>query len=146
MYTQENDNHLRLHLRAIMALDHSRLGLENKFFWNKSSRIFCVRQVYLIKSCLKIWWRVTSLFHFLYITSEVKQHTMRRCFYHTGLGEKALFHNLQDKLHSMRHSVFRTIEARLGRSKNFQNHLVYGQPVLTFDKRQICSVSCGVFA
>ena len=93
MYTQENSNHLRLHLRAIMALDHSRLDLENKFFWNKSSRIFCVRQVYLIKSCLKIWWLVTSLFHFLYITSEVKQYTMRRCFYHTGIGQKGLFHN-----------------------------------------------------
>ena len=31
---------------AIMALDHSRLGLENK-----SGRIFCVRQVYFKKSC-----------------------------------------------------------------------------------------------
>ena len=37
-----------------------------------------------------------------------------------------------------------------GRSKHawavekiFQNHLVYGQPVLTFDKRQICSLSWG---
>ena len=93
MYIQENSNHLRLHLRAIMALDHSRLGLENKFFENKSGRIFCVRQVYLIKSCQQIWWRVASLFHFLYITSEVKEYTRRRCFYHTGLGQKALFPN-----------------------------------------------------
>ena len=93
MYTQENSNHLPLHLRAIMALDHSRLGLENKFFGNKSSRIFCVRQVYVIKSCQQMWWLVTSLFHFLYITSEVKQYTMRRCFYHTGIGQKGLFHN-----------------------------------------------------
>ena len=31
---------------AIMALDHSRLGLENK-----SGRTFCVRQVYFKKSC-----------------------------------------------------------------------------------------------
>ena len=29
-----------------MALDHSRLGVENKFLENKSGRIFCVRQVY----------------------------------------------------------------------------------------------------
>ena len=43
----KNSNHLRSHLRAIMALDHSRLGLENKFLENKSGRIFCVRQVYL---------------------------------------------------------------------------------------------------
>ena len=36
----KNSNHLRSHLRAIMALDHSRLGLENKFLENKSGRIF----------------------------------------------------------------------------------------------------------
>ena len=28
--------------------------------------------------------------------------------------------------------------------KNFQNHL-YGQPVLTFNKHQICSASCKLF-
>ena len=31
-----NSNHLRSHSTAIMALDHSRLGLENKFLENKS--------------------------------------------------------------------------------------------------------------
>ena len=36
----QNSNHLRSHLRAIMALDHSRLGLENEFLENKSGRIF----------------------------------------------------------------------------------------------------------
>ena len=43
----KNCNHLRSHWRDIMALDYSRLGLENKFLENKSGRIFCVRQVYL---------------------------------------------------------------------------------------------------
>ena len=38
-------NSLRSHLRAIMALDHSRYGVENKFLENKSGPIFCVRQV-----------------------------------------------------------------------------------------------------
>ena len=33
-----------------MALDDSRLGLENK-----SGPIFCVRQVYFTKSCQQIW-------------------------------------------------------------------------------------------
>ena len=46
----KNSNHLRLHSRAITALDYSRLGLENK-----SGRIFCVRQVYFTKSCQQIW-------------------------------------------------------------------------------------------
>ena len=50
----KNSNHLRSHSRAIMALDHSRLGLENKFLENKSGRIFCFRQVYFTKSCQQI--------------------------------------------------------------------------------------------
>ena len=57
-----------------MALDHSRLGLENKFAENKSGRIFYVRQVYCTKSCQQIWVRVNNLLYFLYITSEVKQY------------------------------------------------------------------------
>ena len=52
----KNSNHLRSHLRA-RALDHSRLGLENK-----SGRIFCVRQVYFTKSCQQIWVRVNQPF------------------------------------------------------------------------------------
>ena len=55
--TPQNSNHLRSHLRAIMALDHSRLGLENK-----SGRIFCVRQVYFTKSCQQVWGRVNQPF------------------------------------------------------------------------------------
>ena len=47
---------------AIMALDHSRLGLENKFLENKSGRIFCVRQVYFTKSCQQVWGRVNQPF------------------------------------------------------------------------------------
>ena len=43
----KESNRLRSHLRAIMAYDHSRLGLENEFFENKSGQIFCARQVYL---------------------------------------------------------------------------------------------------
>ena len=53
----KNSNHLRSHLRAIMALDHSRLGLENK-----SGRIFCVRHVYFTKSCQQVWGRVNQPF------------------------------------------------------------------------------------
>ena len=47
---------------AIMALDHSRLGLENKFLENKSGRFFCVRQVYFTKSCQQIWGCVNQPF------------------------------------------------------------------------------------
>ena len=50
----KNGNHLRSHSRAIMALDHSRLDLENKFLENKSGQSFCFRQVFLTKSCQQI--------------------------------------------------------------------------------------------
>ena len=55
--TPKNRNHLRSHSGTIMALDHSRLGLENK-----SGRIFCFRQVYFTKSCQQIWGCVNQPF------------------------------------------------------------------------------------
>ena len=49
---------------------------------------------------------------------------MRRCFYHTDLGQNAVFHNFAIQKNALSKPL-----------KNFQNHL-YGEPVLTFDKRQ----------
>ena len=37
---QKNSKHLRSHSRAIMALDHRNLGLENKLLESKSGSIF----------------------------------------------------------------------------------------------------------
>ena len=51
-------NSLRSHLGAIMALDHSRLSVENKFLENKSGRIFCGGQVYFTNSCQQIYLRI----------------------------------------------------------------------------------------
>ena len=50
----KSSNHLRSHSRVTMALDHSRLGLENKFLENKSGQSFCFRQVYFTRSCQQI--------------------------------------------------------------------------------------------
>ena len=36
----KNSNHLRSHLRAIKAFDHSRLGLENKFLEKNQVEFF----------------------------------------------------------------------------------------------------------
>ena len=59
LYVHPKDsNHLRSHLRALMALEHSRLGLENK----SGRRIFCVRQVCFTKSCQQIWGCVNQPF------------------------------------------------------------------------------------
>ena len=65
---------------------------------------------------------------------------MRRCFYYTDLVQNAVFHKLSRQISFIQYSGPSkhawTFNLR-NRSKNFQNHL-YGHPVLTFDKRQIC--------
>ena len=81
---------------ATMALDHNRLGLENKLLETKSGRIFCVRQVYFAKSCQQVWGRVNQPFtaFILFTAAHLRWNsTMRRCFYHTNLGQNAVFHN-----------------------------------------------------
>ena len=65
--TPQNSNHLRSHSRAIIALDHSRLGLENK-----SGRIICDRQV-LYKILPTNLGECINQPFILFITSEVKQ-------------------------------------------------------------------------
>ena len=65
---------------------------------------------------------------------------MRRCFYPTDLRQNAVFHNFSRKIAPIQYSepskpawaFSKTVQ------KNFRNHL-FGQPVLTFDKRQIFS-------
>ena len=79
--TPTNSNHLWSHWRTTMALHHSRLGLENK-----SGRIFL---------------RLRSLFYkilpsnlgvFIPFRHHIWGETIL-CFYHTDLGQNAVFHN-----------------------------------------------------
>ena len=95
----KNSNHLRSHLRAIMALDHSRLGLENEFLENKSGRIFCVRQVYLTKSCQQIWVRVNQ--HFILFIHHIWGETViwGAVFIIQTSDKMQYFTIFQDKLH-----------------------------------------------
>ena len=63
---------------------------------------------------------------------------MRRCFYHTDLVQNAVFHNFSRQIAFIQYSgPSKHAWTERNRSKNVQNQ-VYGQPVLTFDKRQIC--------
>ena len=55
--TPKNSNHLLSPSRATMALDHRRVGLENK-----SGRILGIRQVYFTKICQQIWGCVNQPF------------------------------------------------------------------------------------
>ena len=72
----KNSNYLRSHSRAIMAHDHNRLGLENKFFANKSGRIFM---------------RSTSLLHKILPTNRGVCKPTFYTFMHYIWGETVLF-------------------------------------------------------
>ena len=65
---------------------------------------------------------------------------MRRCFYYTDLVQNAVFYNVSGQIAFIQYSGPSkhtwTFNQR-NRSKHVQSHLC-GQPVLTFDKRQIC--------
>ena len=57
-----------------MALDHSRLGVENKFLENKSGWIFMFDKFTLESLANKSGCVQINLLYFLYITSEVKEY------------------------------------------------------------------------
>ena len=78
---------------AMMALDHSRLRLENKFLENKSGRIF-LRSTSLLYKILPTSLGTCKPTFYTFYTSHLRWNsTMRRCFYHTDLGQNAVFHN-----------------------------------------------------
>ena len=95
--TPKNSKHLRLHWRAIMALDHSRLGLENQFLENKSGRFFLVGQVYFKSSCQQIWGCVNQ--PFILFVHHIWGETVLFII-HTS-DRKRYFTIFEDKLHSV---------------------------------------------
>ena len=97
-------NSLRSHLRVIMALDHSRLGAENKFLEDKSGRMFCVRQVYCTNSCQQIWVPANQPFILFYTSRLRRKSTMRPCFYHTDFVQNAVFHNFSRQIAFIQYS------------------------------------------
>ena len=65
-----------------MALDHSRLGLENKFFENKSGRIFFKLLPTNLGVCKPTF--------YIFYTSHLRWNST---IYHTDLRQNAVFHN-----------------------------------------------------
>ena len=105
---------LHVHLKnsiAIMVLDHSTLGPENKFLENKSGRIFLRSTSLLYKILPTSLGTCKPTFHTFYTLHLRWNSTMRRCFYHTDLGQNAVFHIFCNT--NCTHSIFRTIEARV---------------------------------
>ena len=134
----KNSNHLRSHLRAIMALDHSRLGLENKFLENKSGRIFCVRQVYFTKSCQQIWVRVNQ--PFIPFIHHIWGETVLwgTVFIIQTLDRKQYFTILQYKLHSFNIKDDGSMRGLLAKSlKKFPKSPIRSSRVLTFVVRAV---------
>ena len=78
---------------AMMALDHSRLRLENKFLENKSGRIFLRSTSLLYKILPTNPGACKPTFYTIYTSHLRWNSTMRHCFYHTDLGQNAVFHN-----------------------------------------------------
>ena len=125
----KNSNHLRSHLWAIMALGHGRLGLENCFLENKSSRIFCVRQVYFTKSCQQIWVRVNQ--PFILFIHHIWGETVP--IYHTDLGQNAVFHNFSRQIALSQYS---------GRAKPFKNFRKFPKSPIRPAGSRFYSASC----
>ena len=69
----KTSNHLRSHSRAIMALDHNRLGLENKFLENKSGRIF-LRSTSLLYKILPTNLEVSKPTFYTFYTSHLREY------------------------------------------------------------------------
>ena len=82
-------NHLQSHLRVIMALDHRRLIKPGE----KWSRFF-LRLASLLYKILPANLGACKPTSYTIYTSHVRWNsTMRHCFYHTDLGQNAVFHN-----------------------------------------------------
>ena len=92
-------NSLRSHLRAIIALDHSRWGVENNFLENKSGRIFCVRQVYKFLP-INLGTCKPFFSFFLYTTSEEKEYYEALFLSYRLRTKCSISQYFQDKLHS----------------------------------------------
>ena len=96
----KNSKHLRSHWsnllwsRAILALDHRRLGLENKFLENNQAAFF-LRSTGLLYKFLPTNLGVCKPTFYTLYTSHLRWNST---IYHTDLGQKAVFHNFSRQI------------------------------------------------
>ena len=120
-----------------MALGHSRWGLENEFLKKNQAEFFAFDKFTLQNRAN------TEIFYTFYTSHLRWNSTMRRCIYHTNLGKNAKSRNYSRQIALIHYSGRSIVGFLRNRLKTFQNHPVYGQPVLTFDKGQICRSASG---
>ena len=124
----KNSTHLRSHLRAIMALDHSRLGLEDK-----------IRPNFFRSTCLLYKILPTSLGTckqpFILFIHHIWGETVPwgAVFIIQTSVQYAVFHNFAKQIALIQYSGWSKHAWAL---KKIQNHL-FGLPVLTFEKRHV---------
>ena len=139
----KHGNHLRSHLRAIMALDHHRLirpGNKKKQKQKKKQGEFFLLSRILLYKILPTNLSARKPSFYTICTSQLRWNsTMRHCFYHTDHGQ--IFHNFAIQNTICTNSMFRTIEARMGfrlnRFKKFPKSRI--RPAGS----HFCSESCG---
>ena len=130
----KNSHHLRSHVRAtnwlLITVDYA---WKTNSLENKSGRIFLPSTSFrslLYKILLTNLGRFILFIHHLSWNS-----TMRRCFYHTDLGQNGVFQNFEIQIALIQYSGQSKHAWAISKAaKKIQNHL-YGQPV----------ASCGVF-
>ena len=112
-----------------MALDHCRIIRPGKKFGPNF-----LRSTSLLYKILPTNLGACKPTFYTFYTSHLRWNsTMRRCFYHTDLGQNAVFYNFAIQIALIQYSG-RSKHAWAFSENNFQNH-PYGQPV----------ASCGVF-
>ena len=112
VHPKNSKYHLQSHLRAILAQDHSRLGMENKFLKNKSGQIFGVWQVLnFTKSCQQMWGHVNQPFVLFmhHIWGETYYEALFLWYRSPAQCSGSLFWNT-----NCTHLIFRTIKACMG--------------------------------
>ena len=121
---------LYVHLKnsiAIMVLDHSTLG--------KQIRPNFLRSISLLYKILPTSLGTCKPTFYTFYTSHLRWNsTMRRCFYHTDLGQNAVFHNFEIQIALIQYS---------GRSKHAR---VFGETAKKFSKSPIRPTGCGLWS
>ena len=105
----KNSNHIRSQSRAIMALDHSRLGLKNKFLKKKSGQVRCLTGL-----LYKILPTNLGLCKPTFYTFYAAHLRWSSTIYHTDLTQNTVFHNFSRQ-------IFRTINRGLNQRNQLKN-------------------------
>ena len=127
-----------------MALDHSGLGLENKFLGNKPGRIFWVRQVYFTKSSQQIWGGGGGCKPTFY-TFNTSHLRWNSTIYHTDLVQNAVFHKFSRQIALSQIYIQNDLSCAFSETVQKISKITYtaSRFSLLTTKAPICGANCG---